>query len=194
MSNVLLISYLFPPAAGIGSPRALSYARYLPEYGCRVSVLTAKFATTAYNNPGLLEKIPPGTTVYRAFNPEVPYAFRDKIWKRVAPPRLAPELERTTQPPGRGWLRPIKQSLRYAIQRIACPDAQAGWAYFATRAALRIVEREGIDTVLLNTPPYSSMRIGVALKRRYPHLKLIADIRDDWVGYYLPLFDSSASE
>lgn len=69
-----------------------------------------------------------------------------------------------------------------------------GWAHFATREAFRIVEREGIDTILLNTPPYSSMRIAVALKRRYPKVKLVADIRDDWVGYYLPLFDSAATE
>ncbi len=195
MSNVLLISYLFPPAAGIGSPRALSYARYLPNHGCRVSVLTAKFATTAYNNPKLLRDVPPETAVYRAFNPEVPYAFRDRIWKRVAPARLAPELEReSASTQRRSLLRPGKELLRNAIQKVACPDAQVGWAHFATRAAFRIVERQGIDTILLNTPPYSSMRIAVALKRRFPHVKLIADIRDDWVGYYLPLFDSAATE
>ena len=92
------------------------------------------------------------------------------------------------------WTRPGKELLRRVIQRVACPDAQVGWAHFATREAFRIVEREGIDTILLNTPPYSSMRIAVALKRRYPKVKLVADIRDDWVGYYLPLFDSAATE
>jgi glycosyltransferase involved in cell wall biosynthesis len=195
MSNVLLISYLFPPAAGIGSPRAISYARYLPAHGCIVSVLTSKFATTPYNDVGLLRKVPPETAIYRAFNPEVPYAFRDRIWKQVAPARLAPELQREAAANRKGGLlRPAKELLRHAIQRIACPDAQVGWAHFASRAAFRIVERQGIDTILLNTPPYSSMRIAVALKRRFPHVKLIADIRDDWVGYYLPLFDSAATE
>lgn len=195
MANVLLISYLFPPAAGIGSPRALSYARYLPNHGCRVSVLTSKYATTAYNNPNLLRIVPAETKVYRAFNPEVPYAFRDRLWKRVAPARLAPELERdASAKQSRSWLHPAKELVRHAIQRVACPDAQVGWAHFATREAFRIVEEQGIDTVLLNTPPYSQMRIAVAVKRRYPHVKLIADIRDDWVGYYLPLFDSAATE
>ncbi len=196
MSNVLLISYLFPPAAGIGSPRALSYAQYLPDHGCRVFVLTSKFATTPYTDPKLLAKVPGETEVRRAFNPEVPYAFRDRIWKRVAPARLAREIETGAAYADRGsaWMRPGKELLRRVIQRVACPDAQVGWAHFATRAACRMVERDGIDTVLLNTPPYSSMGIAVALKRRYPQLKLIADIRDDWVGYYLPLFDSAATE
>jgi glycosyltransferase involved in cell wall biosynthesis len=80
------------------------------------------------------------------------------------------------------------------LQRVACPDAQVAWTHFATRAAFRLVEQHGIDTVLLNTPPFSSMRIAVAVKLRYPHVKLIADIRDDWVGYHLPLFDSAPSE
>jgi hypothetical protein len=196
MSNVLLISYLVPPGAGVGSPRALNFARYLPQHGCRVFVLTARFGTTAYNDPDLLRSIPRETKVYRAFNPEIPYRFRDRVWKRVAPARMAPELggNHLAVPQGSRWTRIPKELARRAIQRVACPDTQIGWAHFATRAAFRIVEKHGIDAVLLNTPPYSSMRIAVALKQRYPHLKLIADIRDDWVGYYLPYFDSAATE
>ena len=196
MSNVLLISYLFPPAAGVGSPRALNFARYLPQHGCRVIVLTTRFATTAYNDLNLLQSIPLETAVYRAFNPEIPYRFRDRVWKRVALARHIPQPGggAPAAPPGSRWARPLKELARLAIQRVACPDAQVGWAHFATRAAIRIVENHGIEAVLLNTPPYSSMRIAVSLKQRYPHLKLIADIRDDWVGYYLPYFDSAATE
>lgn len=195
MPKVLLISYLFPPGAGVGSPRALSYARYLPQHGCEVAVLTAKFATTAYNDPKLLDLIPPGTKIYRAFNPEVPYRLRDRIWKKVAPPRLAAELasESAAQPES-DPLRPFKRLLRAAIERVASPDIQAAWAWFATRKALSLIARQKFDTVLLNIPPYSTMKIGVAIKRRFPHIRLISDIRDDWLGYYLPLFDSAASE
>jgi glycosyltransferase involved in cell wall biosynthesis len=195
-SNVLLISYLFPPSSGVGSPRALSYTRYLPEHGCRVVVLTARFATTAYNDVALLDKVPEDTIIHRVFNPEVPYAFRDRIWKSVAPARLASELEPAAgcSPRSFDWLRPGKEVIRHVFQRVACPDPQVAWSHFATRAALRLVDRYKIDTILLNVPPYSSMRIAVALKRRHPHVKLIADIRDDWVGYYLPLFDSAATE
>jgi len=193
MPRVLLISYLFPPGAGVGSPRALSYARYLPRYGCEVSVLTARFATTAYNDPNLLKLIPAGTPVYRAFNPEVPYRLRDSIWKKVAPPRLAAEFASTAQPKKDSFL-PWKQVARRAIERLATPDVQTAWAWFATRKALALLARHRFDAVLLNIPPYSTMKIGVAIKRRFPHVRLISDIRDDWVGYYLPLFDSAASE
>src|SRR5579885_2303125 len=144
MPRVLLISYLFPPGAGVGSPRALSYARYLPRYGCEVSVLTARFATTAYNDPNLLKLIPAGTPVYRAFNPEVPYRLRDSIWKKVAPPRLAAEFASTAQPKKDSFL-PWKQVARRAIERLATPDVQTAWAWFATRKALALLARHRFD-------------------------------------------------
>src|SRR5215813_13088488 len=86
MPNVLLISYLFPPSGGVGIPRAVAYTRYLPQHGCRVFVITAKNPATPLYDPALLQLVPPETTVLRAFNPEVSYQFRDRIWKRLAPP------------------------------------------------------------------------------------------------------------
>ena len=119
----------------------------------------------------------------------MPYRLRDRIWKKVAPPRLAAELasESAAQPES-DPLRPFKRLLRAAIERVASPDIQAAWAWFATRKALSLIARQKFDTVLLNIPPYSTMKIGVAIKRRFPHIRLISDIRDDWLGYYLPLF------
>jgi len=192
LPNVLLISYLFPPGAGIGSPRALSYARYLPELGCRVFVLAPRYATTAQNDPLLLSLVPAAVKVYRAFNPEVPYRFRDRLWKKVAPPRMAREVAVSESQVT--WGKPWKRVLRSAIQRVASPDVQVGWAHFAASMACRLIPRHNIDSVLLNIPPYSSMKIGVRIKQLFPHVRLISDIRDDWLGYYLPLFDSAASE
>ena len=42
--NVLLITFSFPPAGGVGVLRALSLAKYLPESKVRVDVLTARNA------------------------------------------------------------------------------------------------------------------------------------------------------
>ena len=38
--TVLLIAYHFPPIGGAGAQRSLKFARYLPEHGCRVVVIT----------------------------------------------------------------------------------------------------------------------------------------------------------
>ncbi len=60
---------------------------------------------------------------------------------------------------------------------------------FATRMASRIIRRYGIGTVLLTAPPFSVFMTGNALKRRFPHLSIIADFRDEWLNFYLTTFD-----
>src|SRR5437868_3766512 len=85
MNNVLLITYLFPPSGGVGVPRAMAYARYLPAHGCRVSVLTPRYPATAYYDPELEELIPSRVRVYRVFNPEPPYRLKSFLWRVLAP-------------------------------------------------------------------------------------------------------------
>src|ERR1700688_3399712 len=84
MPRVLLVSYHFPPSGAIGVPRALAYIRYLRLYGCRVSVLTATMPQTPAYDPELCKSIPSDVRVHRAWNPELPFALRDQIWKRLA--------------------------------------------------------------------------------------------------------------
>ena len=195
MSNVLLISYLFPPAGGIGVPRAVSYTKYLPAHGCEVSVLTARWPATPVKDPNLGRQVPVGTAIYRAFNPEVPYALRDSIWKQISQPRIAPELEDASRQSirSRGFTGRLSKAARRAVEYVACPDPQRVWVPFAIRLADQVIRKRGIDTLLISIPPYSSMSIGVELKRRFPGVKLISDIRDDWRGFYLPYYDNAAT-
>src|ERR1700738_61411 len=83
MPNILLISYPFPPSGTVGVSRAMAYVRYLRIYGCHVSVLTATMPETSGYDSQLCELIPKDVPVYRAWNPELPFALRDRIWKRL---------------------------------------------------------------------------------------------------------------
>jgi len=42
---------------------------------------------------------------------------------------------------------------------------------------------------MVTAPPFSAFLVGLALKRRFPHIRLISDFRDDWLGFYLASFD-----
>jgi len=192
-SNVLIITYLFPPSGGIGPPRYVAYTRYLPQHGCQVSVLTARRPATPLYDPDLAAKVPPSTQVYRAFNPEVSYEFRDRIWKWMARGKVdgVPEPQTTSQ---KSLLAPARGFARRAIQSLFAPDVQKFWIPFAMRLARRIIRQNNIDTVILNTPPFSLFGIIAPLKREFPHLKWITEIRDDWVGYYLENFDSAIDD
>ena len=166
-------------------PRFVGYARYLPQHGCDVSILTVRKPATPTYDPELARQVPPETGVFRAFNPEMPYAFRDRIWKAL----ISGSRPQKTAPRPAGW----KSLPKELIQRIFSPDVQVVWTPFAIRAMRRIVAERGITTVLVNLPPYSCLRIAAAVKRHFPAVKLILDFRDEWIDNYLLMFDSAAN-
>ena len=199
MSNVLLVSYPFPPSATVGVSRALAYVRYLRRFGCQISVLTATAPQTSGYDPQLIESIPNDVSVFRAWNPEIPFAFRDRVWKRMMSrhlsdsPKNREPAEQITLPTDREltW---IKKNIRGLAQRLLFPDPQLTWIPFAVRTAARAIRSHGIDTVILNSPPFSTLRIGMALKLRFPELRIITDFRDEWVGYYLTQIDDPSED
>jgi Glycosyltransferase Family 4 len=191
---LLYITYIFPPAGGVGSPRAANFAKYLPQYVERFYVLTVSNPATPLHDPTLAKKIAPETTVYRTYHPALPYGLRDRIWKKLSPPRFQPTVPVSGSAGSLGkTLQPFKWAAREVIQRVFCPDTMVTWVPFAKRKAEEIIRRHEIDTVLLNSPPYSSLFIGCHIKKRFPHVRLITEIRDDWLGYYLVHFDTSTT-
>jgi glycosyltransferase involved in cell wall biosynthesis len=195
MSNILLVSYPFPPSGTIGVSRALAYVRYLRLHGCHVSVLTATNPQTPATDPELCKLLPSEVPVYRAWNPELPFAMRDRIWKSLtashgsgtADGRSVPEIGGKRNRGRQLW---AKAKIRSVAQRLLFPDPQTTWVLLALRRAIRAVKSDNIEVVILNVPPFSTLKIGIALKRRFPQLKIITDFRDEWLGYYLQQIDN----
>ncbi len=184
--KILIISYLFPPAGGIAVQRPLSFAKYLSRLGFEVHVLSAGSAASPVMDAGLLRHVPPEVTLHRAFAPVVPFGFRQRIWKvlsRGGQPGPKPASTMTGPP---GWS--LRGSVMDLVKQLICPDPEVVWVPFALRKATKIVKQCGIDTVLVTAPPFSAFLVGNALKRRFPHVRLISDFRDDWVGFYLQEF------
>lgn len=187
--SVLLISYLFPPAGGVAVQRALSFARYLPESGCRVHVLSARNASAPVHDPGLLSRIPAHVGIHRTFTPELPFGFRQRLWKLIARGKGKPAA------PGQPQQRPGKSGLAAElVRRILCPEPEVLWFPFAYPAARRLIRRFSIGTVIVTAPPFSTFLVGNALKRWCPELTLVSDFRDDWLRYYVNMFDFQRSD
>lgn len=185
--HILLISYLFPPAGGVGVQRALAYARYLPECGCRVTVLSAANPSTPVLDPALASRVPAEVRVVRTFTPEVPYRWRDAVWKRLSRgKRPAAPQPAAAKPAGRGLLGRV-------VDLLATPDPQKVWAPWALRRATRLIRDSDIGTVLINVPPFSSLVLAAELRRRFPNLLIICDYRDEFLSYYLPRLDDVGS-
>lgn len=183
--KILLIAYWFPPAGGIAVQRALSLARYLPQYDCQVHVLTPRNPPSPVLDPALLERVPPEVTIHRAWTPMPGSQFRKRVWGWISRRRG-----------GRSRSRQVKDGrslLSRLVQRLLCPDPEVTWVPFATRRARRIVQEHGIDTVLVTAPPFSAFLIGNTLKREFPSLRLISDFRDEWLRFFLSTFEFQES-
>ena len=184
--KLLLISYLFPPAGGITVQRALSLAKYLPREGFEVHVLQAKNAPAPVSDPALLEQVPPEVRVHSAFTPEIPFHIRQRLWKWFAPAK--PASAGGSAPPRKasGGLKALP---RHIASRVLCPEPEVLWAPFAIRKASSIVRRFGIEAVMVTAPPFSAFLVGNALKKLFPHIRLISDFRDEWLSFYLKDFE-----
>jgi glycosyltransferase involved in cell wall biosynthesis len=179
--KVLLISCYFPPAGGIGVLRAVSLARYLPQNGFEVFVLTAR-ASVPTVDIELMNLIPDNVEVHRTWTLEPPFHLRKKIWSRVNSPVSA------SAKTGNRFVAASKLILSRKIKQIICPDPQVLWYPFAIRRATKLIREKGIQTVLVTAPPFSSFLIANELKRLFPHLHTIADIRDEWLQYFAKEF------
>lgn len=172
--KVLLISCYFPPIGGIHVQRAVSLARYLPENGFKVFVLTTH-SSVPMIDPELMKMIPEDVHVYRTWTLEPPFHLRKRVWSRLTSP-------------GSAVASKSKSILTRKIRQLICPDPQVLWYPFAIRRAAKLVREEKIQTILVTAPPFSAFLIANQLKRRFPHLCVIADVRDEWLQYFVKEF------
>ena len=187
--NLLLISYSFPPTAGVGVLRAASLARYLPANGIRVDVLTARNAAAVGHDPSQLAKLPAEVTIHRTWTLDLPFTLRKAIKKAVTKP-ANPAPATVAKPGGGGW----KGVLKRLLGNLLLPDPQVGWLPFALPAARRLIRARAIDAVLVTVPPFSSVRLVTELRKTYPKLPIVLDFRDEWLTTTLHLVSFNNNE
>ena len=164
--RVLMIAHHFPPAGGSGPNRALAFARYLPEHGWQVSVVTPGVDWAANRDDALLVQVPADTRVLRTRSLEsrshqtshVPLGAHD-------PPKRSHTIRSHV-----GHLRRF-------------PDAHIGWLPFALAAA----RREGHDVAYSSSGPFTSHVVGLALKRLTKN-PWVAELRDGWYRWNRAIF------
>jgi glycosyltransferase involved in cell wall biosynthesis len=178
--KVLLISCYFPPAGGIQVQRALSLARYLPQNEFQVFVLTAR-ASVPNVDPELAKLVPECVQVHRTWTLEPPFGLRKKLWSRV-------NSDRSSGKESARVVAKVKALLVRKIKQLLCPDPQILWYPFALWRASKLIRDNGIQTVIVTAPPFSTFLLVSALKRRFPQIRTIADIRDEWLQYFVKEF------
>ena len=151
-SSILLLSATFPPRGGSGVQRVMYQAEYLTQLGHEVWVVTEQ--------------------------PE-------KVWVRDS--TLCAEsvsecrINRLKQYPAE-FIRIVDRGLRRFAVSPLYPDDFALWAIAAYRRAATLVRLHEIDSILVSLGHPSALIVAFFLKRRFPELKLLIDVRDLWAG------------
>jgi hypothetical protein len=175
--NVLLITFSFPPAGGVGVLRALSLAKYLPENDIRLDVLTAQNAPAVGKDLSLLRQVPASVTVHKAWTLDLPFAMRKALKKAVT--------GKSAKPASAGAADTTKSArsnfLKRTVADMLLPDPQVGWLPFAFPAARRIIRNRKIDLVLITVPPFSTALLVSKLRKVFPALPIVLDFRDEWL-------------
>lgn len=178
MKRVLLVSYEFPPKGGPGVLRPLKMAKYLPENGWDVTVLTVRDPMTGMLDESLLREVPAAVTVLRAWSLEptrlVALLRRLRTGSRSGESAAPSGSRAYTSAPG--WF------IRF-VQAFFIPDEKAGWTGYAMRAALDAASREPFDVIVASGPPFTAMRIAWRLSARLG-IPWVADLRDPVTGSY----------
>ena len=160
--KLLLVSLYFPPAGGGGVQRPLKFATHLPGFGIETHVLAPDDPKWIHTDDEL--ETPTQAWVHRA--------------RYIGPKGRKPAEELH----GREGLDRLSRQARLFGRRLLLPDENVSWNLTAVPAAIRIIRREGIDTVLTTSPPSSVHLVGAAAKWA-TGAKWVADLRDSVLAH-----------
>jgi glycosyltransferase involved in cell wall biosynthesis len=180
MKRLLMIIPFFPPMAGGGVYRPLSFVKYLERYGWRTTVVAPRGDAFWIRDERLAAQIPESCEVIRT-DTLSGQAVLARLTRRGGG-RTGERLERESAPQRRssgGFT-----VARRLASHLLIPDTYVGWRPFAARAAREAVERTTHDAVYSTSPPETSHLVARDVHKR-AGLPWVADFRDPWMNLYL---------
>jgi len=157
--TVLIIAYYFPPLGMGGVQRMSKLAKYLPQNGYEVCVLTVKPISYAAYDASLLEELPEEVRIFRCGSSD--------------PARISRFLPFSTR---------LASAVKHAAEdrrKRLWPDSKIGWRRPALSLACKILTDHPIDIILSSSPPITGHLVAMDLKREFS-LPWVADFRDVW--------------
>jgi glycosyltransferase involved in cell wall biosynthesis len=175
MTKVLIITYYWPPGSGAGVQRWLKFAKYLPALGWEPVILTVdpRYASYPAMDNSLLNEVSPGLKVIRTRATDWFRIYKKDKSKIPSAGFAANDINTLTG-----------KIIRFVRGNFFIPDPRKGWNKYAFREASRLIASEDIRHIITTSPPHSTQLIGLKLKKRFPELTWIADLRDPWTEIY----------
>ncbi|MFO7867940.1 MAG: hypothetical protein R6U95_01415 [Bacteroidales bacterium] len=178
MKKVLIITYYWPPAGGIGVHRCLKFAKYLREFGWEPIIYTADGADYAYKDETNFKDIQEGITVLRKKIVEPFRLFKFFSGRKKDDPSN-PVYVRSKKG---GFIDVFSIWLR---GNFFIPDAKCLWIRPSVRYLSTYLRENKVDAILTDGPPHTNTVIGCKLSQKF-NIPWLADFQDPWtqVDYY----------
>lgn len=177
LKKLLIISYYWPPAGGPGVQRWVKLTKYLSQLGYQCHVVTVDEAHASFPSidPSLQNDVSRSVKVTKTRSFEAIKVFSSLFKKEKVPYAGIPDKDRMSF---------AGKLALYIRSNFFIPDARVGWNKYALQAATDIIRKENIDVVITTSPPHSTQLIGLELKKKFPKIKWVADLRDPWTDIY----------
>ena len=163
MRRLLIFAYFYPPLAGGGVHRVLSFTRHLPAHGWACTVVCAGERDFWVTDDSLVAAVPDDTEVIR-----VRGGSGLSTWLRL----------RRDDAEGRRSVR-VFAPLRKIVDWCLFPDSYLGWAQRARATVQARIAKGDIDAMLSSSPP-DSVHLAAADVARQTGVPWVADFRDPW--------------
>ncbi|MHB8259511.1 MAG: glycosyltransferase family 4 protein [Bacteroidia bacterium] len=177
MKKLLIISYYWSPAGGPGVQRWVKLSKYLSKMGYHCYVVTVDELQASYPviDLSLQKDIDATIKVTKTKSFEALKLFSSLFKKEKVPYAGIPDKNKMTL---------VGRFALYIRSNFFIPDARVGWNSYAIKACEQLIEQEHIDAIITTSPPHSTQLVGLSLKKKYKHIKWIADLRDPWTDIY----------
>lgn len=147
-----------------GVQRTLKFAKYLPNFGWKPTVLTVgPTGYFAFDESLLREVEECEVEVIRtgSFDP-------NRIFKSKGAVKMPSER--------------LRKVLQYLGDLFFIPDTKIGWKRKAMKAASGLLSNRHFDAIVATAPPQTDFLIGLALKKKFK-VPLVLEYRDEWLEY-----------
>jgi len=167
--KVLIIAYYFPPMGLSGVQRTVKFAKFLPKYGWKPTVLTVEpTGYYAFDDTLLKEAEEAGVKIVRTRSYDVNRLLRKQGVVKMPSERM-------------------RKLLQFFGDLLFIPDTKIGWKSIAIKTASELIKQERFDLLFATAPPQTDFLIGAALKRKF-EIPLVVDYRDAWLDYPFKYF------
>ena len=170
--KILILTYYWPPSGGVGVQRWMNFALQLKDREWKPMVLTPENPQFEIKDERLLDRVKDIPAVKLPIRE--PFNLFHKLTgnknrKHVQQGLVLEKTKKTF----------MDKLIIWGRGNLFIPDPRVFWIKTAARKAIRMIQDEGIATIITTDPPHSMHLAGRKIKRA-TKVKWLADFRDPW--------------